>query len=202
MTSFEHWSLVIQALGAVGAIAVVVVAIWGGYFRQRLAGPRLRLRLRSSEGELTNFSDGTPARYYHLLAQNTRSWAPTQNVIVFLINLERPGPDGSWQSAMATGPIPLNWQFGKFAPGLPTLGPDRVCDIGRVTRGQGFEVLTPFRPNNFDGTLRGAGKLRLHFQVVGENALSSTLAVEIAWDGQWNDGAQEMARHLVIRNAG
>jgi hypothetical protein len=139
MTSFEHWSLVIQALGAVGAIAVVVVAIWGGYFRQRLAGPRLRLRLRSSEGELTNFSDGTPARYYHLLAQNTRSWAPTQNVIVFLINLERPGPDGSWQSAMATGPIPLNWQFGKFAPGLPTLGPDRVCDIGRVTRGQGFE---------------------------------------------------------------
>lgn len=201
MTEYEGWSLIVQAAAAVGTIAVVFIAVWGEYFRQRFAGPRLRLKLRSSEGEFTTLSDGTSARYYHLLAQNDRKWAPAQKVIVFLVNVEKPGPDGYWQSAMETGPIPLSWQFGKFAPGLPTLGSDRVCDIGRITKSHGFEILTPFKPNNFNGMLPSAGKLRLSFEIVGENALSNTFAVEIAWDGGWDEGASEMARHLVFRPA-
>ncbi len=199
MSRFEAWSLAVQIAGALGALLVVVVALWGEYFRTLVASPRLRLRLRSAEGELTKFSDGTPARYYHLVVSNTRNWIPARNVLVFLVGLERPGPDCGWQSSMATGPIPLNWQFGAFAPGLPTVGAERICDLGRVPKGGPFEVLTPFKPNNFDGALRAGGRLRVQLMAVAENAIPKSLAIEVSWDGTWADGANEMLSHLVIK---
>jgi hypothetical protein len=118
---------------------------------------------------------------------------------VYLTDIERPGPDGSWQRAMATGPIPLNWQYGDYAPGLPTVGADRICDLGRVTETGPFEILTPFRPTNFNGALSPNSRVRATVQAVAENAPPGRLTLEIAWDGTWAMGAAEMAKHLVIR---
>jgi len=41
-------------------------------------------------------------------------------------------------------------------------------------------------------------KCALTFQAVSLLVDSNRLRIEIAWDGQWADGKDEMARHLVI----
>ena len=35
---------------AIGTVAVAVLAIWGDWFKARLAGPRIRLALRDARG--------------------------------------------------------------------------------------------------------------------------------------------------------
>src|SRR6267143_1148957 len=163
MTQQECWSLVIQGAVAAGTLALAVLAIWGDFVRSILASPQLYVRLNSVEGELTYLSDGQPIRYYHVAVGNGRRWAPARNVRVFLRRLERPGPDGNWQPAMASTLIPLTWQFPQFVPeSVTTVGPDRLCDFGAVTK-QGVPLfrLTPeFEPNNFRGTLVGGERLR------------------------------------------
>jgi hypothetical protein len=43
--------LLIQGLIAVGTLAVAALAIWGEWFREKLAGPKLELTLHDPEGE-------------------------------------------------------------------------------------------------------------------------------------------------------
>lgn len=199
MTSAERWTLVIQGLAIGAALALAVLAIWGDWVRSILAAPKLTTSLRSQEGELTTFGDGRPVRYYHLVVKNSRRWAPARNVVPYVILVERPGPDGHWRPAMFTGPISLPWQFGRFTAGLPLIGRDRICDLGRVAQGQDFELTTVFRPHNFDPIVRSSEKMRVHAAAIGDNGESPPLVVEIAWDGHWIEGAKEMQRHLVIK---
>ena len=81
MTCAEFWSLIIQAIGVAGTLLVVVLAIWGGGIRSRLAGPKLSLRLLDSQGTLNFLTDGTPARYYILKISNQLG------VLVFYIRI-------------------------------------------------------------------------------------------------------------------
>lgn len=199
MTSSEKWTLVIQGAVAVGTLGAVVMAIWGDWVRSILASPRLMIKLRDNSGEPTNFPDGSAVRYYHIAVSNGRRWAPAKNVVVYLTRLEKPSPDGSWHSALFSGPLPLTWQFAKFSAGLPSIGHEKYCDLGRIIKGRNFEILTQFKPNNFDPCLYPKGKLRAHFSAIGENARSAGLIVEIAWDGQWVEGAREMEQHLVVK---
>jgi len=60
MTPFETWSLIISGLGVVASTAVAVLAIWGGFFSSRLAGPVLRVSLVSPDGERTTWTSSAP----------------------------------------------------------------------------------------------------------------------------------------------
>ncbi len=199
MTDYEKYSVAIQLVVAFGTIVVAVVAIWGNYLRSVLASPRLNLRLYKAEGEPTKYNNGRNLRYYHLVVSNKRNWAPAMNVVVHITLLERPGPDGEWRPAMYSGAVPLVWQFGQFYAGLPSIGREHICDLGRIVEGGEFELKTQFHPNNFDITVGENKKARVHLQAVADNAKSNPLVVEVAWDGKWSPGTQEMATHLVVK---
>ena len=199
MNEFETYSIATQLVVAVGTMAVAIVAVWGDFIRSVLASPKLQVSLFLREGEPTKYSDGRNVRYYHLLVKNKRKWAPAKNVLVHITLLERPGPDGEWQPAMYSGQVPLIWQFGDYYSGLPSIGRERICDLGRIAEGGGFELKTQFRPNNFDCSVKGNQSIRVHLQAVSDNGHSNVLVLEIAWDGKWNLGSKEMASHLVIK---
>ncbi|MCP4568697.1 MAG: hypothetical protein GY841_14055 [FCB group bacterium] len=129
MSEYETWQLVVQISAAVGTIVIAIIAIWGDFIKSLWAAPRLSIKLRNTHGEFTKLSNTTPARYYHLVASNARSWAIAKNAIVYLNQVEQPGPDGQWQHMLDTGPIPLLWQFGAQYTNLPEIGPDRICDL-------------------------------------------------------------------------
>lgn len=193
------WELFIQGMAAAGTVAVAILAIWGEWVREKLAGPKLQLTLHDPEGEPLTISDGTPARFYHVKVINKRRWSPAKNVRVLLVKLNKPAADGSFPAAALSGPLQLTWQHPQFHPVFPTIGPDDVCDLGNLQQGRGF-VLAPYvTPNNFQGFLRSPGKLRAELIAVADNAESAPLLVEIAWDGQWSDDTNEMKNHLVVK---
>jgi hypothetical protein len=184
MTEFEKYSVAIQLVVAFGTIVVAVVAIWGNYLRSIFASPRLDLRLYNAAGEPTKYDDGSNVRYYHLAVSNKRNWAPAKNVVVHITLLERPGPDGEWRPAMYSGAVPLVWQFGQFYAGLPSIGREHICDLGRIAEGGQFKLKTLFRPNNFVNTIGAGEKARVHLRAVADNAQSNPLVIEVAWDGK------------------
>ena len=191
------WDLIIQAAAALGTLAAVVVALWGDWFRSVLAAPKLGIALRDPAGELTVQNDGIKVRYYHLRVWNSRRWAPATNVTVYIRLLEDLGPDRNWRRAMASGPIPLVWQFGPST--IPFIGQERFCDLARIVQDQDFRITTQFLPNNFAGRLLTAGQLRAQFVALANNAESPPVTIEFSWDGSWVDGAEEMAGRLVVR---
>lgn len=77
----EFWmSWIVQVAIAVGTISAVLVALFGGWLRGRLAPPRLTLRLENADGVKTPVSltapDGstreTMGRWYHVRVFNER----------------------------------------------------------------------------------------------------------------------------------
>ena len=164
-----------------------------------MAGPKLEVTLHDPEGEPISGGDGTPARFYHLKIRNKRRWAPAHNVRVLLTKVNKPAADGSFPMAALSGPLQLTWQFPQFHPLFPTIGPNDICDLGNLQRGRAFTLSPYLTPNNFQGSLPAAGKMRVEVIAAADNAESSPLLVEIAWDGQWSDDTGTMSKHLVVK---
>lgn len=61
-------------------------------------------------------------------------------------------------------------------------------------------MLSPYViPNNFKGILESSGVLRVEVIVAADNAESTPIALEIAWDGLWSDDSVQMKNHLVVK---
>ena len=157
---------IIQIAVGVGTIAVAILAIWGDQIRHRLGlGPRLTLLLDDPLGELIDISEGTgirtPARYYHLRVRNSHGWSQATNVRVVITGLAKPAADGSMVPQPLSGPLQLMWRFSSYHPSYSIVGPDDICDLGFLKRGQNF-VLTPYVfPNNFAGSLGGNQRMQV-----------------------------------------
>ena len=199
MTKVEFYSLLIQSIVAIGSIVVSILAIWGDFIRSKIAPPLLRINLNSFEGDPTKSHDGRKFRFYHLCVKNNRIWSIANNVVVNINLLEKPGPDGEWQSAMYCGKIPLAWQFGEVYSSLPSIGKEHICDLGHIAEENKFKLKTRISPNNFDGSVDKNEKIRVHLQAVADNAKSNILILEIAWNGKWSSGSKEMAKNLIIK---
>jgi hypothetical protein len=101
------WNWGVSFCGAVATVGVVLVALFGEFFRSKLFSPVLQLQLLRAEGEKGKIfypsQDGTSgrfedARYYHVQVSNKRRrLSPAQNVQVFLTRVEEPGPDAQLQ---------------------------------------------------------------------------------------------------------
>src|SRR5580698_2738605 len=81
---------------AIGTVSVAVFAIWGNFFRLKLAGPQLGLTLNNPRGDLTPRANQTLAYFFHLKAQNRRLWSAAFSVRVQLVRIARRRPDGSF----------------------------------------------------------------------------------------------------------
>jgi len=195
---------IIQIAVGVGTIAVAILAIWGDQVRHRLGlGLRLTLLLDDPLGELIDISEGTgirtPARYYHLRVRNSHGWSQATNVRVVITGLAKPAADGSMVTQPLSGPLQLMWRFSSYHPSYSIVGPDDICDLGFLKRGQNF-VLTPYVfPNNFAGSLDGNQRMQVVLKAIADNAESPFICIEVSWDGQWADDTLEMAKHLVVK---
>ena len=200
MESKATIELIIQALGALGTIAVAVLAIWGDWFRDRLAAPKLEIRLRDTKGNLTMLN-GRKAIYYHLIVENRRKWALAKGVQVMLDGIWRRAADGSFKPETLAAELPLTWAFPQFSPINPTIRDRKICDLGYIVEGEAhFKPSLYFYPNNFRGFVGANEAIRLSIKVRADNFISKRpFVVEIYWDGQWDTDLDQMEKHLVVK---
>lgn len=210
MTEEAHFW--VQVAVAVGTFCAVLVALFGQAFRAKFFPPQLSLRLADAAGELTTahltWMDNNQlqerrelARYYHVRVSNQRRWSPAQQVQVVLLRVEEPGADGSLVAAW-TGDIPLGWRHQEVFPTLRTIGPDTCIDLCSVVKGRWLGLHPLVIPNNLQVVRRDPSTFVVTIQARGNEADSDPLRLQISWDGQWHDGAQEMQRHLSVKEVG
>jgi hypothetical protein len=203
MTCYEIWSLLIQGAVAVGtllvAIFAIIIAIWGDRMRSWGFGPKLKLSLLNSKGERNDLNDGRLCRNYHLLVINNRKRAPAHNVQVFLTKIFRSAADGSLVDRSFSGPLQLTWQFPENHPQSLLIGPKRVCDLGRIIKGEPFELMLYFTPISFERYVAATQKIQAEVLAVADNGESEPIRIEIAWDGNWSDDTVEMSDHLRVK---
>jgi len=178
---------------------VAIIAIWGNRIRSWWSGPRLRISLHNTMGELTKLTDGTPVRYYHLRVVNGRKGSPAQHVRVLLAKIFQSAADGTWADQSFSGPLQLTWQFPQAHPQYPLIGPDDISDLGCIIKGKQFSITPYIVPNNFNGYVGPNQRIKVEIIAVADNGQSKPVFIEIAWDGNWSDDPAEMGRHLVVK---
>ncbi len=197
MSCYEIIIIVVQALVAIGTIAVAISAIWGNFIRNKFYGPELSIKLLDNLGDLTKTRDGVAGRYFKFKVENNRKWAPAKNVRVLLLRLYKPAADGKYAESAFSGPIQITWQWSSFQ--YQNIGPESICTFGYLIKGSNFELSTYVKPNNLERLIRANEKMIIVVKAVSDNAESNTLKVEISWNGKWSDGETEMSKNLVIK---
>ena len=97
-----------------------------------------------------------------------------------------------------------------------TVGPERIADLLRVLEDgnlgaaslndrpagdPALELTAMIYPNNFPGRSTGPTQIWVTLQARSLEADSPPLRLGIAWDGHWDAGEAEMARHLQLNSA-
>lgn len=197
----------IALVGVVGTWFIFGAAIWGERIRASLFKPQLRVMLDDPRGELTSeaitiTATGQvqqytrPARYYHLSGRNSRRWPIAHDVRILLTRLEKPDPSGI-PTTVWTGEIPLAWEHAQIHFTSRSVGRPVRADLAVVAQDpQGSERAS--KPTAL--TARDCAKqIWVTVVATANEAGSPALRLELAWDGQWDTGEAEMARHVVIR---
>lgn len=199
------WNWWVNFAVAAGTLLLAAVAMFGEKLRARFFPPLLGLKIWSKEGEKTQLIDQTgkfldDTRYYYVVVSNQRRWSPATQTQVFITRLEVPGPSGDLQVKWF-GDIPVRWRNQESVPLLRTIGPNTDCDFCRVER-KGLLVLMPLVPaNNFPAVWKGESNFVVTLQARSDIADSQIFRVRVAWDGEWDDGVEEMKQHFDIKPA-
>lgn len=204
---YEFW---IKLAGVIVTFLAVLVALFGEVGRRKFFPPKLDLSFYDPKGESTfvrlnragNEVLSEPvylgARFYHLLVRNDRRWSPANQVQIVLLGIEIPKADGEF-APIWNGDVPFGWKNQEFFPASRTVGPDAYIDLCSVREDGTFQIYPAFRPNMLKAEWANESvRLRLSLQARSTEADSNVLRFEISWDGKWEDGADEMLRHLVV----
>jgi len=191
--------MISQWFVAGGTILLAIVAVFGGWLKQKILRPKLILSLVNPAGEHSLSSKGVKLRYYHLSVRNNRRHCPAHNVRVLLKGFSRPDADGHFRKSDFTGAVQLMWQFAQTVPQFPTIGPEMVCDLGYIPSEDRFRLATIIYPIKLDPSVKPNEKVRLTLQAVSDEKESKPLSLEISWDGLWSEDTEQMRRHLVIK---
>lgn len=199
-------SWTVQLAIAVGTLGAVIVALFGGWLRDKLAPPRLRLTLVDPRGVRSpatlKLPDGTSreterTRWYHLRVENDRRWAPATDVQVFLLRVEEPNAAGDYRITW-TGEVPLRWRHQEFYPLVRKIGYGADCDLCSVVEEKWVELHPLIAPRALKHQWREPFKIILSLEARSLERDSNSLRVHIAWDGRWSDDATVMAHHLTV----
>ncbi len=201
MTKYEIVNTIINALIAIGTIAVAILAIWGDSIRTRLVGPKLSLVEHNFRGAVVPLSNGIPAIFYHLKVVNARSSVSTTNCRVLLKKVWRKAPNGTFQEVALTVPLTFAWAPREITPPYITLLKEHILDFGNVQRGQdNFLPALIAYTNNFQGVVRANEVVRFGLEILSDNFVSPNLQIfEVAWNGQWSDNLDVMTQNLQIQ---
>ncbi len=195
---------------ALATFAAVFVALFGEWIRAHLFSPQLSLKLRNPHGAKTRVTlrwqdeNGTPhqrvedARYYHVTVSNGARWPRANQVQVYLLRVEEPGPDGALKLTWS-GEIPIQWMHQEIHPLARTIGPAASCDLCSVVKGKWIQLHPLIVPNNLSAVRREPATMVVSLQARANEGESEITRFQISWDGQWEDGETEMANHLVVK---
>ena len=197
--SLQEYSLWIDGLYVLATLLLAAIAIWGDRIRQRWLRPKLRLVL--DEPTLTSHSGpDSKGWYYHLRVVNDRRASPATNVRVLFQQMLKKGADDTWQERRFTGPVQVMWRWPDYIPQFTTIGPDEYSAFACIVEGdKALQLRLYWYPNNLTPFIPPREITRLQFKAVSDIAESNVLTIEIAWDGQWEQGSTEMARHMIIK---
>lgn len=207
-TNSESWlSLAIQFAIAIGTIGAVVVALFGGWLRDKLTPPKLMIRLKDARGSktpvtVTDPKDGgqreTDGRWYHVEVANKSRWSPAKEVQVFLLRVEE--PDAAEQDQIIwLGDVPMRWRHQEIRPVAPTIGPTIDCDLCSVIKDKSVQLWPLITPHSLNAQRREPCNFTVTLQARSIETDSNLLRVQIAWNGEWSDDTDEMARNMVVK---
>lgn len=187
------WGIFFTAVGAIGSIAVAILAIWGDFFRAKFYGPKLELLPRNFIGtfapmKLINKKTGeiiksTSAYYYHLTVVNYRSYITAKNCRVMLKQITRKGSDGIFHPETYIVPLQYVWSPSEFSPILQHIKKEAVLDFGRISPNESFTPTLYLTSGNFRGFVDKDETVRYSLEIVAENYISSKYyTYEVNWN--------------------
>lgn len=184
-----------------GTIFVAIVAIWGDWFRAKLAPPKLEIQPHNIRGRLTYFSNGKRGIFYHLKVTNLRHWFGIKNCRVMLCQLHRRASDGQFKRVPLPVPQQYIWSPAEFTPVLQTVHREAVFDLGYIEEGgDTFTSRLYSVPNDFEGFVGPNEAVRFSMEVVADKYISEIYQVfEVAWNGKWSEKLDEMENNLTIK---
>jgi hypothetical protein len=197
----DVWQVLGSLLTALGTILVAALAIWGDWFRERLAPVRVSLSLRSPAASFTLVGkERKKAVFWHIEVMNRRKWNPPKNIRLLITHIERKGPDGAFHRQELPVRLQLRWSHPEFHELSPTVIAHDTCDVGSLVQGEDhFEPSLYIKPFNFRGDVHKGEAVRFTVAGYADNyASAQPLIVEVAWDGDWGDSVEEMGRHLMV----
>lgn len=194
---------------ALATFLAVAVALFGDWLKSLWFKPKLELEFRNPRGvsQQAQVTDpgGRPrsveCRYYHLQVINRNRWPVATQVQVNLSRIEEPDAAGRLKVTW-TGDIPLTWRFQEVHPVARSIGPEADCDFIAVAKGDTLSAQTMLVPFNFPlyGRKPPISGVVVTVQARSAEVDSPPKRFKISWDGNWAEGAEEMARHLVIED--
>ena len=200
------WNWAVQLGIALATTLAVLVALFGGWLRAQLTPPKLRLSLQNACGVPTpcilTSPDGnqrqSEGRWYHVKVENDRRFSPATQTQVLMLEIQEPDAAGEMKSIWL-GAMPLKWRSVGYLPFGKTIGYWAECDLCSVVKEGWLEI----HPIIVEFPMKPQRTAKCRFIVVLQarsvEADSNVLRIEIAWDGQWSNDTDQMARHLVLR---
>jgi len=210
----------VNALVAIGTLAVAFVALFGDELKRRLFPPKLALDLVSNEGSRARIRLRDPqtgserledARYYHIGVSNKGSIATDAGV--YLILVKQKGAGEAWYTAWS-GKALLSWPQTTMQPFPRSIGRTAInVNLVGLVKEKWLELMVVMPPNDLPsnsppdssavpGRFRKPVELVVAVQALATEGQSQLKQFHIAWDGGWADGDKEITRHLIIEPAG
>ncbi len=196
------WNWGVNAVVAIGTIGAVFVALFGKAIRHFLFPPQLRLKLLNPLGEKTVFgsSEGSRSegRFYHIRVSNKRRLSPAKATQVFLMRIEKEGPDGILQIKWS-GDLPLRWRHQEIFSTARTIGTYADCDFCSVISNKVLQLHPLIEPYNLEYRYSNATKFVASLLARSDERDTPIMRIEISWDGEWHPGDKEMQQHLKVK---
>jgi hypothetical protein len=193
-------AVIVAALGVLGTWAIAALALWGDWFRSQFPFLRPRLILEPvGLGDMVRQNNGLKARYYFLRVRNVRPGRlpAAHEAQVLITRVDREDAAGQPTPTFAET-VPLAWVRGEIYPLLRTIGPDAESNFLWVREDGWFQFEPIVWPNHFPPGRIGRAKFWVTVQVRAIEADSEPRRFRIDWDGEWHDGAAEIAEHLRV----
>lgn len=208
--SWWNWGvLFFTALGTIGA---VLVALFQVCIRGWLADLRIELSTAPGEGEKAKVwltppggKRETLSRWFHVKVENRRwKFVTATEVRLWMLELKIQNAAGDWTTDWM-GELPFGWKDQIVK--LPTLSmgqPDEadLCCVIKDYQGTGQHVLrlTPVIQKSPPQTeWAGACHIQVKFQARSVETVSNIIAIQIDWNGTWDDDDTRMRQqHLQV----
>jgi len=199
MSTYETWSLIIQALTAFFLIGIILVSIFGTYIRQKLNPPKVEVEILDKNGEPSILDNGHRVIYYHLRVIN-KGKVILRNCRVILTRIKKL-QNGEFVNIPFSVPPRYIWSPSETSPEGVDIVTERIADFGYI-----IESSTEFKPtvtpilNSFRGSLMHNETFRYYIEIIAENYRSRRLVgIEVTWDGLWPADLNDMHLHLIIK---